>query len=322
MSNGTQPGVLFKRYATLLVGKQDVNNRAIDLSQLRFRFRITNNDIDTPNICIVRVYNLKDQTVNRIINEYTSVSLDAGYETYHSIIFTGNIKRFVKGKENNTDSFLEIQAGDTDYGYATGVINRTFAAETTFQQELQAYASAMGITVDPSSLQYAMKKSGGIIPNRRGKVVMGMARDQVGELSKRLNAHWSIQNGVLFLIPLDGYLPGEIYNINSLTGMIGIPQATLEGINVRVLLDPRIRIGRLIHLNEKDITQTMIESYGFPAYKAPPEQSLIATADKNGLYKVLVAEQSGDTRGQEWYTDLVCLALDNLPQPVNRGVEK
>ena len=32
--------------------------------------------------------------------------------------------------------------------------------------------------------------------------------------------------------------------------------------------------------------------------------------DGSGYYYVMVANHSGDTRGQPWYTDLTCLAVD------------
>ena len=33
-------------------------------------------------------------------------------------------------------------------------------------------------------------------------------------------------------------------------------------------------------------------------------------SDQKGLYYVMVANHTGDTRGQNWYTDMTCLAVD------------
>jgi hypothetical protein len=49
--------------------------------------------------------------------------------------------------------------------------------------------------------------------------------------------------------------------------------------------------------------------FGFPGYKS---QYYAATVANDGLYRVIVAEHSGDTRGtgNDWYTELTCLDID------------
>ena len=42
----------------------------------------------------------------------------------------------------------------------------------------------------------------------------------------------------------------------------------------------------------------------------------LAQVSTDGLYRVFVAEHSGDTRGSEWYTDLTCLAVNPQTQQV------
>jgi hypothetical protein len=230
------------------------------------------------------------------------------------VIFTGNIKQYVKGKENNTDTFLEIRAGDGDLGYVNGRVNTTFAPGTTFEQEMNFIANSMGLTVDQASKNYMIKRMEGLAPSPRGKVITGLARDAADNLATNINASWFIENNQIRLVALDSYMPSEIIKINSLTGMIGIPEATSDGINVRCLLNPQIRIGRIIQINEKDVTQTQTQKYGFPAYT---DLSRPLSTSTDGHYKVLVAEYSGDTRGPEWYVDLVCRAMDPTAQPAD-----
>jgi hypothetical protein len=42
-------------------------------------------------------------------------------------------------------------------------------------------------------------------------------------------------------------------------------------------------------------------------YNGVPSAAVTTAA---GFYRVLVNEMIGDTRGQEWYCDLICLAVD------------
>jgi hypothetical protein len=303
----------FGRYANLIVANQQTG---LDLSQLHFKFRTTNNDADAPNTIEVRVYNLSDRTSHQTIEEFDTVTLDVGYENNHAIIFRGTIKQFRRGKENNVDSYLDILAADNDLGYNFGVINQTFGAGTTSQQEAKAYADAMDATLDQSADEF-LSATGGVILNPRGKVAFGLARSYMRDLATTFNARWSIQNGILYLIPLSGYLSGEAVKINSLTGMIGIPEATSNGISVRTLLNPQIRIGGAIEINNKDITQTEIRDRFFPGYRTA---TFVANTSNDGLYRVLVAEYAGDTRDQTWYTEIIGLAIDPSASP-NQSVQ-
>jgi hypothetical protein len=293
----------FLRFGQLVVSK---GGQGLDLSNLRFRFEVKASDVETPNTLVVRVYNLADQTVNTIIQEYDTVTLTAGFVNGNKgNIFQGDIKQFYFGKERNVDSFLEIRAGDGDQAYNFSVINQTFPAGTTDQQQLSAIASSMGLPVANSANGFI--STGGILP--RGKTLFGMARIHMGDLTKKNDCRWSIQNGVVTVVPNTGYLPGTAVEINFATGMIGTPEQTDNGIIVRCLLNPLIRIGQSVKINNRDINQANIKSQFFPSFTS---QYYPATVANDGLYRVLVAEHSGDTRGHgdDWYTELTCLNID------------
>jgi hypothetical protein len=81
----------FIRFGQLVVSK---GGQGLDLSNLRFRFEVRASDAETPNTLIVRVYNLVEQTVNSIIQEYDTVTLTAGYVNGNQgNIFQCDIKR-------------------------------------------------------------------------------------------------------------------------------------------------------------------------------------------------------------------------------------
>jgi hypothetical protein len=274
---------------------------------LRFRFEVRASDVETPNTLVARIYNVSDSTANDIWSEATYVDLEAGYENGNKgNIFSGRIKQIVRGRESNVDGYLELRAADGDQAYVNGFINQTFPAGTTDAQELSALAAAMSLPVAKTAENYLT--TGGILP--RGKTMFGMARAEMAKLASRNDCRWSIQNGVITLVPNTGYLPGQAVAINSATGMIGTPEQTDNGIIVRCLLNPAIKIGQAVKINNRDINQTTLRDViGFPAYTS---QYYPATVTNDGLYRVLVAEHYGDTRGSgnDWYTELTCLAID------------
>jgi hypothetical protein len=291
----------------------------IDLSQLRFRFEIRASDVETPNTMSVRIYNVAQQTVNSILAEYDTVTLTAGYQNGNKgNIFQGDIKQIFQGRERNVDRFLDIMAGDGDYAYIHSYINQTFPAGTTSPQELAAIVTKMGLTVDSHAQVVLLGGTGGVVaPNLRGKTVFGMCRLAMGQLASRADARWSIQNGVVTLIPNTGYLPGQAVQINSATGMIGTPEQTDNGIMIRCYLNPLIKVGGLVQINNADINRNTLNKQMFPSYTS---QYYPATVTHDGFYRVLVHEMVGDTRGNDWYSELTCLAAD-ISAPASSAVQ-
>lgn len=302
-------GVQFLRSASLLLSN---GTDVIDLSNLRFKFEITANDVETPNTARIRVYNLSTALRSFAISEFKSVSLSAGYQNNESQIFTGTVKQFRSGRERNVDSFLEILAADGDQAYNLGLINASLAAGSTPAQQLKTFAAAAGVPVDPRADGFLT--TGGILP--RGKVMFGLARDYFRDLANTNQCRWSIQNGVATLIPFDSFLPGTIVEMNSASGLIGVPEATDQGIIVECLLNPKIQVGCQLKINNADITSTTIKEQFFPGYT---DLNLIAgiappSAANDGLYRVLVVEHQGDTRDTEWYSRITCLLIQQGAQ--------
>jgi hypothetical protein len=283
--------------------------KGLDISQQQFRFEVRGADNETPNTAVIRVYNLSDSTAKSIIAEFDTVTLQAGFQFGNfGIIFQGTIKQFRRGRERNVDNYLDILAADGDEAYNFGVVNQSFAAGGSYSDQLTALSSAMGTTVDPNADSYV--STGGILP--RGKVLFGMARLYMRNIQQNTNSRWSIQNGKVTLVPNTGYLPGDIVKLNSSSGLIGVPEQTDNGITISCLLNPLIKIGQRVQINNADINQATIKEQFFPSYTS---QYYPASLSHDGIYRVLVAEHIGDTRGSDWQTELTCLNIDPSSAP-------
>ena len=137
----------------------------------------------------------------------------------------------------------------------------------------------------------------------------GMARDQLRSIARTNEAAWSIQDGKVDLIPLDEYKPGMVAVVNQYTGMVGLPEQTANGIKVRMLLNPSIKIGCLMQLDNESI-QLMEYSLNIKDAPANLLNQQAGKLNNDGYYYVMLAEHTGDTRGNDYYTDVICLALD------------
>lgn len=278
----------------------------LDLSALHFRFNVRRADLQTPNTCDVRVYNVSNDTANRIQKEFTRIILQAGYENgSYGVIFDGNVKQVRRGRENATDTYLELLAADGDEAYNFATVSTTVAAGSTPAAHFSVLQSIMGdYGVQPGYIPQEL--TGPRLP--RGKVMYGMCRDYMRVAAATLSATWSIQNGRLEIIPLTGYRPFEAVVLTAKTGLIGMPEQIQDGIKAKCLLNPNLIIGGKVQIDNKSVQQARIDM----AYTAINFFPQIAD---DGFYRLLTVDHSGDTRGNDWYSDLICLGLDDTVPP-------
>jgi hypothetical protein len=285
-----------------LSGSDLESNTSGGSTALRMQFQVRADDESTPNTAIIRVYNPTSATIAQV-KEFKSVALQAGYQANYGQIFNGTIKQVRWGRENNVDRYLDIYAADGDIGYNFGVINTNVPARATYEQVLEQAAKSLNTAIDGNAINYL--STGGILP--RGKTAWGMGKVAMGVIAKNNNCRWSIQNGTLTLIPNDNFLPGPPVVMSSATGMICSPEATENGITVRCYINPRIKVGCSIQIDNKLINQTLVKEQGMASWQA---QYYPASTSADGLYRVLVVEHVGDSRGNPWETELTCLHID------------
>lgn len=292
------------RSCSLVVGK---GGSGVDLSGLRIKFQTRKGDVETPNNATITVYNLSDETLSRIRGEFTRVVLSAGYQSNAGIIFDGQIRQVRAGREG-ADTWAEITVADGDRAYNYATVATTLAAGARPADQVAACGSAMA--AKGTATGYVPDLGGQELP--RGKVMFGMARSYIRDTARTTDTSWSIQDGLLQLVPAKGYLPGEAVVLSAATGLIGAPEQTNDGIKVRCLLNPRLKIGGRIKLDNAGILTAKTDlKIG--------AVNLIPKLDRDGFYRILKAEFTGDTRGPDWYADLVTIGIDDTTSvPLDR----
>lgn len=293
----------WKRWCNLVVG----TGTGLDLSGLHIKFVTHKGDIETPNSAEITVYNLSPETAARLRGEFKRVVLSAGYETNNGIIFDGTIRQ-VRSLRSGADSWVEIIVADGDRAYNFATVNCTLAAGARPADQVAACATAMA--AKGAATGYVPDLGGQDLP--RGKVMYGMARSYMRDAATTTDTTWSIQDGKMQMVPAAAYLPGEAVILTASTGLIGSPEQTNEGIKVRCLLNPRIRIGGRIKLDNASIATAKVDLAVGAISKA-------AKLDSDGYYRVLKVEHIGDTHGTDWYCDLICIGLDDISRtPLDR----
>jgi hypothetical protein len=318
MATFSKQGRQWIRKAQLLIAKKatDVSQTttpALDLSELHFTFHVATSDLETPNNMVATVYNLDPAMIQTIVQEYDQVSLSAGYENANfGIIFTGTIRWFRSGRDRITDNFLEITAGDNDKGYNFGFINTTLAPDVqtaTWQSVYDESVKAFGVQPDEES-RSILAQGGIVFP--RGRVLFAPARVVMHELAESLKARWFVLNGVLIVIQDQSVRKGAATILGPDTGLVGQPQQTDQGIVARCLLNPSLAIGSKVVIRKELIVQTSIIK-NFLSYTDPV---FIARVSPSDTYRILQIDYTGDTRGQDWYCDIICAAMDPVDNTV------
>jgi hypothetical protein len=292
----------FLRKVGLIVG--NASGQGLDLSELHIRFTIWSATTQSPKHTTIRVYNVADVTAKRLQQEFQQVFLQAGYGDNVGQIFAGAIKQIRKGRENATDTFIDIIAADGDEAYNWSVVNTTLAAgwsQTDYHGALIQSMSPYGVVAG-----YVPQFASTQLP--RGKVCYGMTKDYMRQLAGSAGTQWTIQDGQLHMVPVNSYLPNESIVITSGTGMIGVPTQTVDGIIVKCLLNPNIKPGSRIQIDNASIQHASL-SVDYTATNYFP------SLDDDGFYKVYAMTQIGDTRGPAFYTDMICAAV-NGTQPL------
>jgi len=295
----------YLRKASLIIGPDE--GLGLDLSALRFKFSVHRGDIQTPNEANIRIYNVSDDTAKSVENvEFSRLILQAGYEGNFGVIFDGQIKQVRRGRESQTDTFLDVTAADGDSAYNFSMTAMSLAAGANGSKDTAGLV--LGDMAKHGVQQgYIPDLPGDPLP--RGKVVYGMSRDEMRKLAKNTSTSWSIQDGKVVMIPLTTYLPGEIPVISAETGLVGLPEQSSNGIHLKILLNPNIKIGQAVKLDNSSIQKMKFGiGIGSTASNLMAEQSNKINDEQ--LYYVMVAEHDGDTRGNNWYTELNCLAVD------------
>lgn len=291
------------------------------MSSFRITFSVVWPDTKYSKEAVIKIFNLAPDTVNRLTKgEFTRVQLLAGYADNSGLIFSGEIRYTIDGRDNPTDTFVIIQALECDQAFCYATVNTTLAAGYSKADTFRALLKSVG--------EYGITT--GVAPQfddvkmPRGKPLYGMHRDEMENLASQSDATWQYVGDTIQIRPKNTYSHQAVV-LNYQTGLVGLPQQTIGGgINVRCLINPSIQINGLIRLDNSTIYKTMLNPddvrlpnseqitpsepdvngvITYPGAKSPP-----AALSRDGDYKVVNLSYMGDTRGKPWYMDLVCIA--------------
>ncbi len=129
----------------------------------------------------------------------------------------------------------------------------------------------------------------------RGLVLSGNVKDWLDKLSQNCGFDYSINNDVLETTIKDKPLNDEpVAIISQANGMIGSPELTEIGVKAKSLLLPQLKLGRRIEI--QSISAKI--NIGNLVFRRVPATIGV------GTYRADKIQHVGDTRGNDWHTDI------------------
>lgn len=301
----------WKRNCKLTIQIDANDPKALDLSQFKIVFTVGQATSEQPKAAEIYIYNLSDSTMNLLagvdsqkIN--TQVILECGYGSELSVVFKGRVFQYRRGRDNPTDTWLCVLAISGDAVQNDALVNQSIPAGTSKNEvsnilvsETNKYGLVTGEIASISEQQYP-----------RGRVFFGSLHDSIQQFGKENNIDFDYSDDVISSINKLGFSVEPVQVLTPKTGMVGMPQLTSEGLIVKCLLNPKLkRKGRV----QVDMSNLQTESYdiGYSSQQVdqPYKNPKLAT-NAEGMFIIQAIEHSGDTRGDEWYTHLVCTAIN------------
>jgi hypothetical protein len=275
---------------------------------LRVKFKVTSAQT-VPTYGDITVYNLNEKTVSRITKEGARVVVMAGYRNgNYGIIWNGNLFSFMEYRENVTDKVLLLHCMGGKDVIAPSFISGTLTEVTgkTMQDRVTYLTKQMKIELKETETLTKEKAK-----LTKPQLYFGNPERYLHDEAKTYGCQRTADKEGKYCISNIITDTGSVeIVISPSSGLIGIPTQVMKGISFRTLLDSRLIYDippMNVRIDNSEI-KAMPQMYG-----VIPEWM-----DEYGRYRVISVTHSGDTRGQEWYSDVE--AWVNPDQLADRGI--
>lgn len=255
---------------------------SLQSTDLRVVFKAKKTLSKEPNTCEVTVYNLSADSRAKIQKRGDPLTLEAGYEDLGTL-FVGNTDTGTHERVG-ADWLTKLHCGDGEQAYQHTRVSVGFKPGTRVTDVVKGVAKQFlngGVDV---SQALGLSLEGQF---SQGYAVQGSAAQELDRLLKGRGFEWSIQDGKLQILQTDKPT-NQIVLLGESSGLIGSPTwATPEKggpdsptrprtIRFKALLNPLIKPGCRLRLDSEQIKTDL---------------------------RVTELIHSGDTAGQDWYTE-------------------
>lgn len=243
------------------------------------------------------IWNPSNEFAKKIIEEGNEVYFSAGYsEGRYRRIFSGKIFQALWTRENVTDYKLTLWCMDGERlfrdNFSAFTIAKGYRDQTLINMIASRAVSPLKVGVISSGIRD--------IAMPRAATIFAQPSTPLREVVRTNSAQMFMSEDTLQIAKVTDEPDGDAIDINPQSGLIGTPQQIDYGITFRVLLNPDLIIANPPKWVRLDLSEINVKQQ-----KATPGQNIVPPLPKDGFFQVGGVKHSGDTRGNEWYTDVI-----------------
>lgn len=285
-----------RQYELIIGDYQTGDGLQIKNLQVTFDISKSTDNKKRTNSASIEVYNLSDEHIRLLDTDYPSAVFSAGY------LDTGGPKRLFSGqvthvstRKSGTDRVTQIQMG-TGYTELNHQLLSEFVPEGQNPKDV-ANKLIKNIGADRGVFNGTNLNN----PIIYGYGLSGTPKEMLDELCEKYACNWQLDDGVVYIHDNDRANTEnfeQAYVISKYTGLIETPyrvsgdrqrskkdKVKKPGVQMKILLNPDIRAGDIIYLEDTLIT---------------------------GWFKVDSLRHSGGWRSPNWYTELRTSSLEKV----------
>lgn len=236
------------------------------LEGLRVKFKCEKTLSGEPNKAEIEIYNIAEDTRNMLLNQKTRVRLAIGYLGFQpkgflgtglggssnvETVFIGNIKKFNSNKTptrwEGVDIITKIELADGGNAYRNARLDKGYPPGATLKMAIDDVSKALGL---PKSAFSAIPD----VQIAHGISLSGLAKDHLDTLTKPYGFEWSIQDETLQITQVKNTSGDATIVLTPQSGLVGSPNVTDKGVEIKSLVQPQLRPGRRILVKSKIMT--------------------------------------------------------------------
>lgn len=212
---------------------------------LTIEFETEHNSFASVNNLSLRIYNLNPDDRNKLRKNQLDwshgmlITLDAGYENYHKVIFQG-ICSEAWSERDGTDFVTYIECFDGGFAVMGATYSGTFAAGTSRNTIIDTMMNSLGVY----NVQYGARS------NYQGS--LGKDTSYSGFTTKLLDQEtgggFFIHNGNAYALQAGDALQQSTLVINAQTGLLNTPKYQQTYLDVEMLFEPSVTMAELVNL--------------------------------------------------------------------------
>ena len=290
---------LYRRQVKVQVG--DGAEAVTIPNAFKIRFELKKLVSSTSSEGSIGIYNLADTTKEIVRDRGKRVRLFAGYGDTIPLLHDGDVLR-VSQDDQVVDRITNIFFGGRIFNVSQAVFSRSYQGDVSLRTIVGDALPSFGLQFDEQIINIIPADA--TIPNFSFN---GKTATLLNQLLRPLDLQWFERNSEV-LITQSGEVPenqaGDVFVLNSTTGLIKTAVQSDKGVNVVCLLNPRIVVGSIVKI-ESDV----LRNASFPGFQVKkPSLNTV------GFYKVIQITYQGDNWDGKFQSLLQCVPFGDSKQ--------